>query len=383
MNDKTPLKKAIFAKLIILFAVILFFACLLIINAFEVSAEYWTKTYYRSIQSVVGPLTSIFPFSIAEVFIVLFGITIIVLLVLLIIDFSKKRRLAGFNKSITLVLLVFSTIVYYYSTAGVAYGRSEVDIPQYQENVSNTQYVEIVEHFIADFNACADELEFSEDGSVIKPYTIIEISELLKIEYAKLESEYFVSYTGNVKPMLLSFLFREFNITGIAFTPTGEANINYLTPDSQLASTMAHEIAHTKGAMREQDANLVAAYVLLNSDDAYLRYSGYFATFYSIVSLAHYVGDEEQYTALYNSLSPRIRADYQYSRDYWSSYDFLNEIAEWFNNLYLKIIGNEGVSSYVDNPQTDETTDPDTGETIVYISEYSPYQKLYFYFYFA
>ncbi|NCA96747.1 MAG: DUF3810 domain-containing protein [Bacteroidia bacterium] len=382
MNDKKTLKKAIFAKLIAIFVVILLFVGLLIIHAFESSAETWTRTYYRFVQSIIGPFTSLFPFSIAEIFIILFGVSIIVLLVLLIIDFSRKRKSAGLNKTLTLVLLVFSTITYYYSTAGVAYGRSAIDIPQYQEAVDDEQYVGIVEHFISDFNACASELDFTEDGSVIKPYTISEISELLKIEYARLESDYFVQHTSSVKPMFLSFLFREFNITGIAFTPTGEANINYLTPDSQIASTMAHEIAHTKGVMREQDANLVAAYILLNSDDAYLRYSGYFTTFYSIISLAHYVGDETKYATLYNSLSVKIRGDYQYSRDYWARYDFLDEMAEWFNNLYLKIVGNEGVSSYVDNPQTGQTTDPDTGETIVYISEYSPYQKLYFHFYF-
>lgn len=382
MDNNRQLKRAIFAKLIAIFALFLLFIGLLIIRAFEASAELWTRTYYRFMQSVFGSISSFFPFSIAEVFIILLGTTIITLIVLLIIDFSKKQTLVGVNKILALFLLVFSTIAYYFSTAGVAYGRSRVDIPQYQEAVASEQYVEIVEYFLADFNACADELQFTEDGSVIKPYTISELSELLKVEYARLESDYFVSYTPNVKSMFLSFLFREFNITGIAFSPTGEPNVNYLTPDSQLVSTMAHEIAHTKGVMREQDANLVAAYILLNSDDAYLRYSGYFTTFYSVISLANYVDDNTQYSALYNTLSPKIRGDYQYSRSYWARYTFLDDMAEWFNNLYLKIVGNEGVSSYTDNPQTDETTDPDTGETIVYISEYSPYQKLYFHFFF-
>jgi len=181
----------------------------------------------------------------------------------------------------------------------------------------------------------------------------------------------------------LSFLFREFNITGISFAPTTEPNINYLTPDSQLVSTMAHEIAHSKGAMREQDANLVAAYILLNSDDPYLRYSGYFTTFYSIISLSNYVGDEDKYGELSNSLRDEIKGDYQYSRSYWEKYDFLDDMATWFNNLYLMIVGNKGVSSYVDTPDIDETTDPDTGDPVYYIKEYSPYQKLYFYFYYS
>ena len=382
MNDK-KLKKAIFAKIIAISAIVLVFVGLLIIRSFEASAEFWTRTFYRLVHSVFGPISSLFPFSLAGVFFITFAITIIVLLVFLIIDFSKKRGAAGLNKTLMLLLVVFSTVAFYFSTAGVAYGRAPVDIPQYEEKVENTEYVTIVEHFIDDFNLCASQLDFDEQGSVVKPYSIPEISQLLRIEFAKLESDYFTPYTSKVKPMFLSFLFREFNITGVAFTPTGEPNVNYLTPDSQIASTMAHEIAHTKGAMREQDANLVAAYILLNSDDAYLRYSGYFTTFYSIISLSNYVGDETQYSTLYNSMSLQIRKDYKYSRDYWAQFNFLDDLATWFNNLYLTIVGNKGVSSYVDNPDTGETTDPDTGETIVYIEEFSPYQKLYFYFYFS
>lgn len=382
MNEKDILKKAIFAKIIALIAIILFFVILLIVRSFESSAEFWTRSYYRFIQSIVGPITSFFPFSIAEIFFITFATTIAVLLVLLINDFVRKRSGKGINKTLTLLLVASSTIAFYFSTAGVAYGRSSVDIPQYEGAVENTQYVEIVEHFIDDFNSCASQLDFNEEGSVIRPYTINELSQLLKIEYAKMDSDYFTSYTANVKPMFLSFLFREFNITGVAFAPTGEPNINYLTPNSQIASTMAHEIAHTKGAMREQDANLVAAYILLNSDDPYLRYSGYFTTFYSIITLSNYVGDDAKYGELYNSLSPKIRSDYQYSRDYWSQFNFLDDLATWFNNMYLKIVGNEGVSSYVDNPDTGEIEDPETGDTIVYIENFSPYQKLYFYFFF-
>ncbi len=382
MVEMKKVKKALFAKIYALIAIIFIFAGLIIIRLFEPSAEFWTRTYYRFLQSTFGPLVSWIPFSIAEVFFILFALTIIVLLVFIFADFAKRKGLEGLNKSLALLLVVVSTFAYYFSTAGVGYGRYPVDIPQHQENVESSEYVPIVEHFLTDFNAVADTLDFDDNGSVIKPYTISELNIILQNEFEGLESDYFTRFTPNVKPMFLSFLFREFNITGISFAPTTEPNINYLTPDSQLVSTMAHEIAHSKGAMREQDANLVAAYILLNSEEPYLRYSGYYTTFYSIISLANFVGDDQKYSELYNSLRPEIKNDYKYSREYWAEHDFLDDMATWFNNLYLSIVGNEGVSSYVDNPDIDETTDPDTGETIQYIKEFSPFQKLYFYFYY-
>ncbi|MFA5421646.1 MAG: DUF3810 family protein [Bacilli bacterium] len=382
MDEKVKLKKAIFAKIYFLIALVLLFGILILIRSFEASAEFWTRTFYRFMQSVFGPVVSIIPFSLAEVFFILFGCAIMFLLIFIIIDLAKKRGLSSLNKALALVVVITSTVAFYYSTAGVAYGRAPVEIPQYNQAVENTEYVDIVEYFIDDFNDAASQLTFNEEGSVVKPYTINEISELLRVEYADLNSNYFTAYTSRVKPMFLSFLFREFNITGLSFAPTTEPNINYLTPDSQIASTMAHELAHSKGVVREQDANLVAAYLLLNSNDAYLRYCGYFTTLYSLISLSNYVGDDEKYAELYNSLALEIRNDYKYSSHYWSQFNLLDDLATWFNNLYLMLVGNEGVSSYVDNPDTGEYEDPETGDTIVYISEFSPYQKLYFHFYY-
>ena len=382
MNDKAKIRKSLLLKVYILSGLIILFGALILNRSFESSAEFWTRTYARFLQSAFGPLISFIPFSLAEVFIILFFMTIIVLIVFIIIDLAKTRWLIGLDKALALLVVVATTFTIYYSTAGVGYGRAPVDIPQYQEKVENTEYVSIVEYFIEDFNDCAADLAFDENGSVIKPYTISELSELLRIEYAKLDSAYFTSYTAQVKPMFLSFLFREFHITGISFAPTTEPNINYLTTDAQIPSTMAHELAHSKGVMREQDANLVSAYVLLRSEDSYLRYSGYIATFYSIISLADYVGDKDKYGELYNSLSLNIRNDYKYMSAYWRSYNFVDDLATWFNNLYLAIVGNTGVSSYVDRPDIGETPDPDTGDPIYYIEEFSPFQKLYFHFFF-
>ena len=226
MNEKDKLRKAIFTKIYVLAAVILLFFAFIIIRLFENSAEFWTRTYYRFLQSAFGPVVSLIPFSIAEVFFILFGVAIITLIILIIIDWSKKRGLAGVNKALTLLVVVTSTITYYFSTAGVGYGRSPVDIPQYEQQVENSEYVDIVEYFRDDFNECASALDFSDEGGVIRPYTISEISELLKIEYSRLESDYFTAYTSKVKSMFLSFLFREFNIPASSYAPPTDPTIN-------------------------------------------------------------------------------------------------------------------------------------------------------------
>ncbi len=144
---------------------------------------------------------------------------------------------------------------------------------------------------------------------------------------------------------------------------------------------MAHELAHAKGVMREEDANLVALYVCFSSVNTYLRYSALFNTFYALMNLLRYIGEPTAYASMYQTLSLNIRKDYQYQNTYWSQYDLLDDIATWVNDTYLKIFGNEGVSSYVDVP--DVITIEDGENTIEVIREFSPYQKLFLYFYFT
>ncbi|NLN79777.1 MAG: DUF3810 domain-containing protein, partial [Erysipelotrichia bacterium] len=83
------------------------------------------------------------------------------------------------------------------------------------------------------------------------------------------------------------------------------------------------------------------------------------------------------------SLNIQIKNDYSYVSNYWKSYNLLDDLATWFNDLYLKILGNQGVISYEDKPITDKEVNPDTGQVTLVIKEFSPLQKLYFYLYFS
>jgi hypothetical protein len=132
--------------------------------------------------------------------------------------------------------------------------------------------------------------------------------------------------------------------------------------------------------MREEDANLVAMYVCLTSEDPYLRYSGYFYTFYAMLNLSRYIGDDQAYSRYYQALPLTIRNDYRYQSTFWGQYTLLNDLATFINDVYLRLVGNEGVSSYVDAPQTGTVIE--NGQPIEVITEFSPFQQLYFWLYY-
>lgn len=280
-----------------------------------------------------------------------------------------------------ITLLVMTNL--YVATAGMAYRRDPVMIPQYEEDVLYTEYLNVVEFYAEQFNQSSAQLTFDEEtGSVINPYSLDQLNTIIHDAFvnANLDSTYFTSYSTRVKPLLTSFLYREFHITGVHFAPSTEATINVLVPDALIPYTMIHELVHAKGVMREDDANLVALYVCLLSDDPYLQYSGYFNTFYALLNLTKYMGDSTVYGRVYQSLSQTIRRDYQFQQAYWENYDLLDTFARWVNDTYLRLFGTDGVSSYTDVPSI--ITIEDGENTIEVIDEFSPYQKLFFYRYF-
>ena len=172
-------------------------------------------------------------------------------------------------------------------------------------------------------------------------------------------------------------MYREFHITGMTFMPTAEANVNKLNVTAGKPFTYAHELAHTKGAMREEDADLIASYITLNSDNYYLRYSGYYYTISSLLNLARYTGVDGDYDEVISLLDTRFTKNLRYNSAYWKEHNSWAEFANWWNDIYLKISGEkEGTDSYGDDTPS---VDPSKHE----ITSFSSYQKLYFSIYYG
>lgn len=367
--------KSIFVRLVIIISLIVFLIVLGIFQSNPLICEWWTRNISRFFQTTAGFIFKYIPFSITELFVLsLIGVTIW-LIVWTIISLVKKRKKFALSRAIDITLIYVAFIFSYVSTTSLAYYRAELPIPLYEEKVEKSEFVPIISYFLDDYNYCSSTLSYNEDGSLIMPYSASKLSRIIEEEYKKVNDSYFSSFTTYMKPLATSFLFREFHITGVYFGPFGESNYDYLMTTAEYPFTFAHEIAHSKGVMRENDAQLMAAYICLNSEDPYLRYSGYIYTFTSLLNLARYTGNKDDYKNLVNQLDEDIIKNLNQINKYWASHDLLNEIAEFFNNLYLKIFGNDSTGGYDDTPII---INPGTNE----ITSFSRYQKLYFNIYY-
>jgi len=372
------IEKPLLVKLIVLASLLLIIIILALLRNYRDFCENYSKTVVRFYSIVFGHISSFFPFSIFELFVIGTIVYAVAWIVFFIINTKRNGIKKSYHMILRLGIIVMSILTTYQATAGMEYARKGVDIPLHTELIENPKdYREICFEFLDDFNYCASQLEFNENGSVVAPYSDDELIAQLTDEYKKLDSDYFHGYTPKAKPMYLTgWAYRMLSISGVTFVPTVEANYNVLNPDGYKPFTIAHELAHVKGAMPEENANLVAAYICLNSEDPYIRYSGYNVTFWSLSSLVQATNVEEDIRDFYASIDFRIYRNNSYENKYWADHAVFDKISDWINDLYLKMNNDVGTVSYTDNIDTTKT------DTEFIINSYSRYQALYMWIYF-
>ena len=340
--------KSLIVKGIVIIVVVAIFIVLVCLKNNPDVAEMMTRGPARWYGFIVSKITGVFSFiSFTELlFVGLFCIAVL-LLVFFIINLVKLRIIKAFNEIFDIAIIALSVITLYHFSCEAAYNRKEMPLPYYAGDVERTEYIDIYNYFADDINLCISELEFNEDGSVKLNKSLQDIAKEVKKAYQIVTDDYFSSHNGAVKPMLSSFIYREFQITGVTFSPFAEANINTLNTTGDIPFTVAHELAHTKGVMREDDANILALYVCLNSDSPLLRFSAYNRYFSSmrVMGSGTYLTTEERQQL--TAIDPAFNKYIAYERKYYEDHDLLQHFADWINNLYIKSSGvEEGTSSY-------------------------------------
>ncbi len=188
------------------------------------------------------------------------------------------------------------------------------------------------------------------ESSSVMPYSYNEMNKKLMDAYDKYaETHDFPDhFYSRVKPVMLSAPMSYTHITGVYSFFTGEANINVHFPDYTIPFTAAHELAHQRGIAREDEANMIAFLVCLESDDAYIRYSALLSV-YEYVSSALYTADKALYAVLSQSLTPQVRQEERAYARFFEKYrdNTVAKISEATNDAYLQSQGAvEGTRSY-------------------------------------
>lgn len=364
-NYKRVAKRLLIAAVILAAILVL----LLILRTNSTVSEWMATNVSREWIVFFSKISSVFPFSLYETFLYVIIIMFIALVTTSVVLFCKRYKARAIVYLLVIVIVGISFADIYTLSAGFAYNRGEVDVPVIEEEyftvANEEEIIELAEFLVEDFNAVARAVERDKDGRTISPYSHAELSDVIAKEYERLDDEYFSAYTPKVKAIASKNIMSHMQITGVFFAPFGEANVNPLTPDSDMPVTMAHELAHAKGVMRESDANLVAYYVTITSEDEYLRYCGYKACYRYLFSVVSSFDGRES-NRLYDSLDDSIKKEWELNKEFWSNYTLLDKISDFFNDIYLKLQGQkEGSNSYNDPiiPPSVEFVPDDSGDS--------------------
>ena len=179
------------------------------------------------------------------------------------------------------------------------------------------------------------------------PYSFSELNEKLLLAYegAAEKHPFIKTFSSKTKEVMSGEYMSYMRTLGVYTYFTGEANVNTTPPDYDTPFTVAHEMAHQRGIAREDEANFVAFLVCIESEDPYIRYSGYLNAF-EYVSGALYDSDPDEYMKIPYPIGAYY--DRLAYREYYLKYSdaAVGEISNAVNDVYLKAQGTEGRVSY-------------------------------------
>ena len=314
-------------------------------------SDFFNRHISSVLRAVLAHATRFIPFSLGEYFIILCPVLLIVLVVVGSFKYSDTWRdvFVFCGTTLSVIALIFSLFTVGFAPA---YRGKTLDKKLGIESVPvSAEELHATAMILSDkINEEYKNISYNySTGFSVMPYDLGGMNDRLMDAYSSACDKYsFVQrLDSKIKPVMLSELMSYTHITGVYSFFTGEANLNVAFPDYTWPFTAAHELSHQRGIAREDEANFMAFLVCMESEDAYIRYSGYLSLF-EYVSSALYSASNESYYQVITTLPPQVRMEMQaYSRFFEKYRDSTaSKVSGAVNDTSLKLQGTEGVKSY-------------------------------------
>ncbi len=321
-------------------------------------ADFYAKEVYPILLNTLGRFSNLFPFSLLELciyLVLLMGGLVLILLCTCIFSSNRRYVLVRTLKKNYLGLLCTLTtfLLLFVLGCGLNYERNSfaedadlLILPSSQEElvalcqILSEELVSLSQEISLDNRGL---LSFGQNKKELSEKEAVQAMSQLSLSYETLKG-----YTPQPKAVIASKAMSSLNLGGIFSPFTIEANYNQDIPDFLLPFTMAHELAHLKGYMPEEEAGFIGYLVCMESSTPEFRYSGALNGLkYALNSLYAY-GDQDTYAQLVSQLPTQVKLELENNREYWKSYEGkVAEVASKANDYYLKANAQEdGVRSY-------------------------------------
>ena len=313
-------------------------------------ADFFNQRISTVFRFIFAKLTNLIPFSVAELLILLIPV-----ILFLSIRYLLKYRCITARSSymaclgiLSIASMMLSAFVLCFATG---YKGTTLDekLGIRSEAVYATELEQTAAYLLDKVNELSPEINYTDSGESTMPYTFSDMNEKLLDAYETFceKQDFIRTFNSRLKPVMLSKAMSYTHITGVYTYFTGEANINVDFPDYTIPFTAAHELAHQRGIAREDEANMIAFLVCLESDDPYIQYSAYLNV-YEYVASALYRADKDKYTSVHGNRLPEVKGEQIAYSNFFAQYtdSAASKVSGAVNDVYLKSQGTQGKKSY-------------------------------------
>ena len=317
--------------------------------------RFFSRGLYRALTESYGRVFGFIPFSAAQFLIVLLPIlaaAYVTRKVWIILKKPEQRRRAAARFSVNAVCALCVAWFMFTVLCGLNYSReSYAASAGLDARGSDAEELALLyDELVSRVNECSSlvtrngESQTAPDGAGTRPLA----ARVKSVFGAAAENRpQLAGFVPLPKPVLYSRLMSYADITGMYFPFTMEANVNADVCSYLIPASMAHELAHVKGYMREDEANYIAYLVCAESGIPELAYSGL------MLALSHTSGqlwraDPEAYMRITGGLAEAVLADLSANREYWKRFEGpVAEFSNSANDSYLKMNRQrDGIQSY-------------------------------------
>lgn len=324
---------------------------LVLARTYETLAEWYGNTIYPFWVNIFGRISGWFSGSVVECLLYIILVAVAIWFVKFLMQMhrnsseAKKFFLRGMQRAFIFITVLFTLYTF---TCGINYYKTSfTETYGICQKVYTTEELYRTCEILAErINELHDDVQRNEAGEMIVSddarMKAASVMQDLGNTYEKLSGFYPLP-----KGLTGSWILSVQGLTGVYSPFTVEANYNKDMTGYNQPFTMCHELAHLKGFMQEEEANMIGFLACEQSDDPAFGYSSaMMGWIYCGNEL--YDRDRESYQRLSEQLPKEAQKDLEANSIFWDRHEgVISEASEKVNDVYLKANRQEdGVESY-------------------------------------
>ena len=336
-KNKSALKWAVVSILLMLS--LLFNALSWISRPF---ADFYTDNIFPKITSIYARFTSLFPFSVGEIMLVILVILVIALFITLILRKFVLWKILPVIVAVVVLVMSLNCFVLYHCTP--------MKVAQNTKASYNLQdLADLRDFLVKQCNELSLQMPRDEEGNVVYEGDMKEMAKRAMLGISDRQKR-LDGFYATPKALAFSGFMSQQYMQGYYFPFSMEANYNDYMYIMNKPFTMCHELAHTHGYIYEDEANFLGFLACIKSGDMVFEYSGYLGVLNYVNNDFYKAVEKEEYDS-HVKISELVKYDNQFlTQEAWKKVEdnalfkteTVKKAADAFIDTNLKV---NGVSS--------------------------------------